>query len=500
MDTQQAIGPVRYWPMLINGKEHDGAAGAFERVSPAHDVVVGRYAQATTEDVDSAVAAARAALDAGPWRWSAGAVKARVLRRVAAAIADERDSLARIEALESGKPISQAREEMAGAAEIWFYAATLAQHTQGDAHNGIGPDHLALVVREPVGVVGVITPWNFPLLIASQKIPFALAAGCSVVAKASEFTPGTTTRLIQMLGEAGLPDGVANIVHGRGDVGAHLSTHPGTDMTSFTGSTAVGKAVMRAAADTLKHVSLELGGKNPQVVLADADLEKAVESVSWAAWFNQGECCNAGSRLLVQTEIADEFVQRLIELTRDVRTGDPLADDTEVGAIISDQHLERIDGYVRTGGGRVVAGGNRLTTDIGRYYAPTVLDDVAPGSPVATEEIFGPVLSVLRFDDLADAVRLTNDNGYGLSSGVWTRDVDAAISYARAVRAGTVWINDWMAGFPEVPFGGVGQSGIGRELGRSALDEFTESKSIVLRAGAAIGVRGTRVNTTPGSA
>jgi acyl-CoA reductase-like NAD-dependent aldehyde dehydrogenase len=320
------------------------------------------------------------------------------------------------------------------------------------------------------------------------------------VAKASEFTPGTTTRLIQMLGEAGLPDGVANIVHGRGDIGAHLGTHPGTDMTSFTGSTAVGKAVMRAAADTLKHVSLELGGKNPQVVLADADLEKAVESVSWAAWFNQGECCNAGSRLLVQTEIADEFVQRLIELTRDVRTGDPLAEDTDVGAIISDQHLERIDGYVRTGGGRVVAGGNRLTTDIGRYYAPTVLDDVTPGSPVATEEIFGPVLSVLRFDDLADAVRLTNDNGYGLSSGVWTRDVDAAISYARAVRAGTVWINDWMAGFPEVPFGGVGQSGIGRELGRSALDEFTESKSIVLRAGAAIGVRGTRVNTTPGSA
>jgi betaine-aldehyde dehydrogenase len=266
------------------------------------------------------------------------------------------------------------------------------------------------------------------------------------VVKASEFTPGTTTRLLQILREAGLPDGVANIVNGHGDIGVHLATHPGTDMTSFTGSSGVGKAVMRSAAETLMHVSVELGGKNPQVVMADADLDKAAASVSWAAWFNQGECCNAGSRLLVQSTIADEFLARVVDKTRTVRTADPLGEDTEVGAIISDQHLNKIDTYVRTGGGQVVAGGNRLDTEVGRYYAPTVLADVVPGSPVATEEIFGPVLAVLRFDDLADAVRLTNDNGYGLSAGVWTRDIDSAITYARAVRAGTVWVNDWMAG------------------------------------------------------
>lgn len=486
-----------HWPMIIGGDDHEGSAEHFERISPGHDVVVGSYAGASLEDVDAAVAAARQSFEGGPWRWTPGASKARVLRGVAAAIEAELESLARLEALESGKPISQARGEMKSAAEIWYYAATLAQHAHGDAHNGIGPEHLALVMREPIGVVAVITPWNFPLLIASQKIPFALAAGCSVVVKPSSFTPGTTTRLIQMLRESGLPDGVANIVHGGGAIGGHLASHPGTDMTSFTGSTGVGKSVMADAARSLKHVSLELGGKNPQVVLADADLEAAAASVSWGAYFNQGECCNAGSRLLVQAGVADEIVDRVVALSKQAKVGDPLADDTEVGAIISDQHLNSIDDYVKMSnevGAQVASGGERLSTDHGRFYAPTVITGVSPESRLATDEVFGPVLSVIRFDDLAEAVAITNSTPYGLSAGIWTSNVDDAVSYGRAVRAGTVWVNTWMDGFPEIPFGGVGESGIGRELGRSALDEFTESKSLILKAGRPIGVRGTEVS------
>jgi betaine-aldehyde dehydrogenase len=485
-----------HWPMIIDGSDHEGAGQAFERMSPGHDVVVGRYAGATTEDVDAAVAAARRAFEEGPWRWSAGADKARVLRGVAASIESEVESLAVLEALESGKPVSQARDEIRSSAQIWYYAATLAQHAYGDAHNGLGAAHIAMVVREPIGVAAVITPWNFPFLIASQKIPFALAAGCSVVVKASNFTPGTTARMIQMLRECGLPDGVANIVQGTGIVGRHLASHPGTDMTTFTGSTAVGRSVMSAAAETLKHVSLELGGKNPQVVMSDADLDAAAAAVSWGAYFNQGECCNAGSRLLVQSGVADEFLDRVVALSREVKVGDPLADATEMGAIISDDHLASIDEYVRSSdseGARVVSGGERLPSDRGRFYAPTVIADVSRDSKLATDEVFGPVLSVIRFDDLAEAVAITNSTEYGLSSGIWTGSIDSAVSFGRAARAGTVWVNTWMDGFPEIPFGGVGHSGVGRELGRNALDEFTESKSIVFKAGEAIGVHGTRV-------
>jgi betaine-aldehyde dehydrogenase len=457
---------------------------------------VGTYAEASQADVDTAVTAARTAFSGGPWRWASGADRARVLRGVAARIEGEIDGLALLEALESGKPISQAREEMAGAAEIWYYAATLAQHNYGDAHNGLGRDHLAMVTSEPIGIVGIITPWNFPLLIASQKIPFALAAGCSVVIKASDFTPGTTTRLVQFLHECGLPDGVANIVHGAGDVGAYLAGHPGTDMTSFTGSTGVGRAIMAAAATTLKHVSLELGGKNPQVILADADLDAAVASASWAAYFNQGECCNAGSRLLVQDEIADEVVERVAQLSKKVKVGDPLDDSTEVGAIISDAHLDTINRFVNDGtadGARLISGGQRLESAVGRFFEPTVIDYVGPATRLGTAEVFGPVLSVIRIRDLAEAVAVTNATPYGLSAGIWTSNVDAATTYARAVRAGTVWINSWMAGFPEVPFGGVGDSGIGRELGRRALDEFTESKSVVIKAGEALSIDGRAV-------
>ena len=475
------------WPNLIDGKAVEGSGAATERISPSHDQVAARYHSAAESDVDAAVAAARREFDTGTWPRTSGAERAALLRRVAARLEAERDELAYLETIESGKPITQARDEVSGAAGIWHYAAGLAQQTYGDAHNALGDGYLAMVLKEPVGVVAVITPWNFPLLIVSQKLPFALAVGCTAVVKPSDMTPGTTTRLIQILHEEGLPGGAANLVHGGGDVGQWLANHPGTDMTTFTGSTRVGRSVGVAAAQGLKKVSLELGGKNPQVIFPDADLDAAVEKVVFGAYFNQGECCNAGSRLLVHADIADDFTQRVVRRTRNVRVGDPLDPATKVGALISEHHLGVVTDYIALGeseGASVAVGGGRIAGDAGRYFSPTVLTGVPRTARVAREEIFGPVLSVVTFRDLAEAVEITNATGYGLSAGVWSRDISTALSYARATKAGTVWVNCYMDGFPEVCFGGYGASGIGRELGRTAIDEYVEHKSIVVRTGA----------------
>jgi betaine-aldehyde dehydrogenase len=484
--TEPATISARTWPNIIDGREVTGAGAEVRRDSPAHDTLVASYHAASESDVDAAVSAAHHAFGAGAWPRTSGAERAALLRRVASRIEAERDDLALTEALESGKPISQAKDEMSGAAGIWYYAATLAQHTYGDAHNALGPEYLALTVKEPVGVVGVITPWNFPLLIVSQKLPFALAVGCTAVVKPSDLTPGTTTRLVQILHEEGLPTGVVNLVLGGGDVGGWLSAHPSTHMTTFTGSTRVGHLVAQAAAKDLKKVSLELGGKNPQVIFPDADLDAALEKVVFGAYFNQGECCNAGSRLLVHTDIADEFTSRLLQRSQDVVVGDPLDPATKVGALITENHLGVVSGYVDLGrqeGASIALGGHQLTSERGRYYSPTILADVPKTARVAREEIFGPVLSVVRFADLAEAVEITNATGYGLSAGVWSRDIDTALGYARATRAGTVWINCWMDGFPEISFGGYGTSGLGRELGRTAIDEFIEHKSTIIRTG-----------------
>jgi acyl-CoA reductase-like NAD-dependent aldehyde dehydrogenase len=485
--TPPAIG-TRTWPNIIDGREVTGAGSEILRDSPAHDIPVASYHSASEADVDAAVTAARRAFDTGEWPRTSGAARAALLRRVAARVEAERDELALIETLESGKPISQAKDEISGGAGIWYYAASLAQHAYGDAHNALGPEYLAVTVKEPAGVVGVITPWNFPLLIVSQKLPFALAVGCTAVVKPSDLTPGTTTRLIQILHEEGLPAGVVNLVLGGGDVGGWLSGHPGTHMTTFTGSTGVGRLVAEAAAKDLKKVSLELGGKNPQVIFADADLDAALEKVVFGAYFNQGECCNAGSRLLVHAGIAEEFTARVLERSRDVVVGDPLDPATKVGALITDKHADVVSGYVDLGrqeGASVALGGHRLASDRGRYFSPTVLADVPKAARVAREEIFGPVLSVVRFTDLAEAVEITNATGYGLSAGVWSRDIDTALGYARAAKAGTVWVNCWMDGFPEISFGGYGASGLGRELGRTAIDEYVEHKSTIIRTGTA---------------
>jgi betaine-aldehyde dehydrogenase len=474
--------------MLIGGSLVESTTGKrFTRQSPAHGVAVGNYPLAGEEDVNRAVAAARKAFEEGAWPMMGAAERAQHLNRVAQLIRAHAQELAFIEVLESGKPIQQARGEMEGTAGLWEYAATLARHTYGDSYNNLGAQMLGLTLREPIGVVGMITPWNFPLLIISQKLPFALAVGCTAVVKPSELTPGTTLKLGNLIREGGIPDGVVNIITGDGvPAGAKLAEHPDVDMLSFTGSTEVGRLIMHAAAGNLKKVELELGGKNPQVVFADADLEAALDAVVFGVYFNMGECCNSGSRVLVERKIADTFLEAVIERSRTVRVGDPLDDATKVGALVNDEQLEKIEFYVRNGceqGAKLELGGSKRASGPGLFFEPTVFSGVNAGMRIASEEIFGPVLSVIPFDTVAEAIRIANSTMYGLSAAIWTKDVDNALQFSRRVRAGTIWVNTYMDGYPELCFGGYKQSGLGRELGRFAIDEFTELKSVQMHLG-----------------
>jgi betaine-aldehyde dehydrogenase len=476
------------YEMIIDGRDVTSSSGKrIVRQSPAHGVDVSSYPDAELVDVESAIAAARRAFDDGPWPRFSGAQRARVLRDVAAALERNIEHLAFVEVVESGKPITQATAEMRSVAELWWFAATLAQHAYGDAHNALGEHYLALTLREPVGVVGMITPWNFPLLILSQKLPFALAVGCTAVVKPSQLTSGTSLLLARMLRDAGIPDGVVNVVSGSGRVGAMLSSHPHVDMVTFTGSTEIGRAVAVAAAPTVKKVALELGGKNPMVVLADANLEEAADATVFGVFFNQGECCNSSSRVIVAEGVAEEFEERVKELTAKVVVGDPLDPATQVGAIASDEQFGKIGELVGDGlaaGAKLIAGGHPMVTEVGRFFEPTVFTGVTSGMSIATDEIFGPVLSVLRCRDLDGAIALANDTEYGLSAGIWTSDMNAATEFAKRARTGTVWVNCWMDGFPEVSFGGAKQSGLGRELGRHSIEEFTELKTITMHTGA----------------
>jgi betaine-aldehyde dehydrogenase len=479
--------PFEY-QLWINGKEEASRSGkTFERRSPAHDVVVGIYPLAGHEDTDLAVAAARQAFDQGQWPKLSGAERASCLAKSASLIREYADELALIETLESGKPIVQARNEMEWAAGIWDYAAAACRNLSGDTYNSLGEQMLGLVIREPIGVVGLITPWNFPLLIISQKLPFALAAGCTCVVKPSELTPGTTLRLGALLAEAGVPAGVVNILSGFGDpVGARLSSHSDIDMMSFTGSTEVGKLVVAASGSNLKKVGLELGGKNPQIIFADADLDAALDAAVFGICFNMGECCNSGSRLLVERTIYDKFLERLISLIQEVQVGDPLDESTKVGAIVNDEQLDKILHYIADGqrsGATLRCGGKQLKRAAGRFVEPTIFSEVGPTMAIAREEIFGPVLSVLPFDRLEEAIEIASSTPYGLSAAVWTRDLDRAFAVSRGVRAGTVWINTFMEGPAELPFGGYKESGLGRELGRSAIEEFTDLKTIQVHFG-----------------
>ena len=475
---------------LINGVWGTNADGAmFDRVSPSHGVVVSQSALGGGVETTAAIAAARAAFDAGAWSRAPAKTRAAVLLRVADLIEQQVDRIALLETLESGKPISQSRGEVAGAADLWRYAAALARQIHGDSHNTLGPDMLGVILKEPIGVVSIITPWNFPFWILSQKLPFALAAGCTCVIKPSEMTPSSTVMLGEILVQAGVPAGVVNIVLGEGQpVGALMSTHPDVDMVTFTGSTAVGKAISIAAAGTLKKVALELGGKNPQVIFPDADLASAADAITFGVYFNQGECCNSGSRIIVHDSIADDMIARVVALSRRVAFGDPLDPQTQVGAIITPAHQAKIDAHVAAAvaaGATVHLGGAPLTIPglPGQFYQPTILSGVTPDMAIARDEVFGPVLTVLRFQTADQAIELANDSVYGLSAGVWSENIHTCLDFARRVQAGTIWTNTWMDGYPELTFGGFKQSGSGRELGRYGLDEFLEIKTVTLRLG-----------------
>ncbi|NLS00507.1 aldehyde dehydrogenase family protein [Rhizobium sp. P38BS-XIX] len=478
---------VRDFKMLIDGKWEAGTSHSIERVAPSHGVLVSRYPAGTKADAERAIAAARKAFDNGAWPRMTASERANVLLKAADLIAARAEELAYLDAIEAGKPISQVRGEIAGSVDIWRYAASLARNLHGESYNTLGDGTLGVVLREAIGVVSIITPWNFPFLIVGQKLPFALAAGCTTVVKPSELTSGSTLVLGEILQEAGVPNGVVNIVTGTGaEVGAIMTSHPHVDMVSFTGSTGVGKLTMTNAAQTLKKVSLELGGKNPQIVFPDADLDAFIDAAVFGAYFNAGECCNAGSRLILHKDIASDVVRRVAELAKHVKVGDPLDPTTQVGAIITPQHLEKIGGYLagaRDSGARIAHGGETLDFGMGQFMAPTILEAVTPGMAVAREEVFGPVLSVLTFETTAEAIEIANSIDYGLSAGVWSRDFDTCLTIGRKVRAGTVWMNTFMDGTPELPFGGYKQSGLGRELGRHAVEDYTETKTLNMHVG-----------------
>lgn len=473
---------------MIAGEWLD-SADTFERRSPSHDVVVSVSAQGDEAMTERAIKAARAAFDAGDWSRISGKERAAVLLKVADLIEQNVDRIAVFETLESGKPISQSRGEVGGAADLWRYAASQARTSHGDSHNTLGEDMLGVVLKEPIGVVSIITPWNFPFWILSQKLPFALAAGCTVVIKPSEMTPTSTVMMGELLIEAGLPAGVCNIVLGHGQpVGSLMSTHTDVDMVTFTGSTAVGKLITQAASGTLKKVALELGGKNPQVICPDADLDSAADAVTFGVYFNVGQCCNSSSRIIVHEDIAEDFVKRVVALSRKVKFGDPLDPDTQVGAIVTAEHNAKIDRYVKAAvadGARLdMGGGNMAVGGLGeQFYQPTVISGVSPEMAIAREEVFGPVLVVLTYRTFDEAVALVNDSDFGLSAGIWSENMHTCMDFARRAQAGTIWTNTWMDGFPELAFGGVKQSGQGRENGRYGFEEFLEVKSLVMRIG-----------------
>lgn len=473
---------------LIAG-EWVATAETFERLSPSHGSVVSVSAKGDEAVTERAITAARDAFDSGVWSRISGKERAAVLLKVADLIEANVDHIAVQETLESGKPISQSRGEVGGSADLWRYAASLARTMHGDSHNTLGEDMLGVVLKEPIGVVSIITPWNFPFWILSQKLPFALAAGCTVVVKPSEMTPSSAVMLGELLIEAGLPAGVCNIVLGHGQpVGSLMSTHKDVDMVTFTGSTAVGKLITQASSHTLKKVALELGGKNPQVICRDADLESAADAVTFGVYFNVGQCCNSSSRIIVHKDIAEDFVARVVALSRKVKFGDPLDPDTQVGAIVTSEHNVTIDNYVQDAvadGAKLELGGDALpVAGLGnQFYQPTVISNVSPDMAIAREEVFGPVLVVLTYRTMDEAIALVNASDYGLSAGIWSENVHTCLEFARRAEAGTVWTNTWMDGYPELAFGGVKQSGQGREIGRYGFEEFLEVKSLVMRVG-----------------
>ncbi len=471
--------------LQIGGRFTEARDGATrDTLDPASGATVLTVPEAGAADVDAALSAARTAFDDGPWPRTPVQDRARLLERVADAIDAETEELAWLETLDTGKTLVESRADMDQIAQVFRYYAAEARTARGDV-NPVPTDALSLTVHEPVGVVAMITPWNYPLLQASWKIAPALAAGCTFVIKPSELTPLTTLRIGEMLQEAGLPDGVANVVLGGGAaVGAPLTEDPRVDLISFTGGIVTGRRIARAAAENVARVALELGGKNPNLVLADADLDLASDQALNAVYYHAGQVCSAGSRLLVDRSVADALTERIVDRVGRIRIGFGWEEATELGPVISPEHLEKVQGYVALAqeeGATLVAGGGRPSDPRfaqGTFLEPTVLTGLPHDGRVAREEIFGPVLTIETFDGDAEGIRLASATRTGLAAGIFSRDAARAMRAARRLRFGTVWLNDFHPYFPEAPWGGFGESGIGRELGRTGLAEYQEEKHL----------------------
>lgn len=483
MQAVDAPAPGR---LLIAGEWRDAvSAKSFTTINPADESVITTVAEAGPDDVAAAVNAARAAFESGPWRAMGASDRARILRKMADLIRERVARLALLETLDTGKTLfDSGKIEVPFAASLFdFYAG--ASTTIGGRTPQAREDAFLYTRREPVGVVAAIVPWNFPFLLTSWKVAPALAAGCVVIVKPASQTPLTALELGQIGLDAGLPPGVLQIVPGSGSkVGKELVRHPGVDKVAFTGSTEVGKGILRDAADTVKRTTMELGGKSPNIVFGDADLEAAVRGAFNGIFYNKGECCAAGSRLLVDKPVHAEFVARLAERADAVVLGDPREKTTRMGPVVSAEQLANVLRYIESGktqGATVAAGGRRadeVNGGKGFFVRPTVFDGVTSEMTIAREEIFGPVLSVIEFDGTDDAVAKANATPYGLAAGVWTRDLTKAHKVARAIRAGTVWVNTYNLYDPSLPFGGFKESGFGRELGLEALDSYLETKSV----------------------
>jgi len=473
--------------LLLGGASVAAAEGGRLRVTnPATGELLLEVSSAGPKDVDAAVRAARAAFDTGPWPRMNASARGRLLRKLSEALWERREEFALVESLNNGKTFKEALSgDVAPGAATLAYSAEWANKVLGEVAPVDGP-FLTYVLREPVGVVAAIVPWNYPTSLACWKLGPALAVGCTVVLKPSEWTPLTALKLGELAREVGLPDGVLNVLPGEGDpAGEALARHPGVDKVAFTGSIRTARRLLHASADTnLKRLSLELGGKSPQIVLADADFEAAIDACFWGIFGSKGEVCSAGSRVLVQKEVYPAFVERLVARAKALRVGDPLDPQTQMGAQVSARQVDSLLGYVASGkadGARLLTGGGRDADGPkarGNFFQPTVFGDVRPGMRIAEEEIFGPVLACMRVTDADEAVALANATRYGLGASLWTKDVARAHALARRLRSGVVWINCFNEFDDAAPFGGVKESGWGRDLSHHALDNYLETKTV----------------------
>src|SRR5215510_1180891 len=482
MSVAATVEGKLFGQLFINGAWRDSAA-RLDVVNPATEATLGTVGAAAARDIDDAVSAARAAL-AGPWRSLSARERGRFLSKMSQRILERADEFARLETLHNGKPIFESRQiEIPAAAECLEYYAGWADKVMGETIPVRG-NYLTYTLREPLGVVAAIVPWNFPLLLAVWKVAPALATGNVVILKPASQTPLTALALGEIAVEVGLPAGVLNVITGPGSsVGQAIVEHPGIDKIAFTGDTSTGKGIMRAAAETLKKITLELGGKSPNIVLPDADLDAALRGATTGIFYGKGEVCAAGSRLLVDRTIKDQFMEKLAARAKKMLAGDPLDPKTRYGALASRKQLETVQRYVdvaKKEGASLVAGGGRadIGTGKGYFFQPTVFDNVAPEMTIAREEIFGPVLATIEFSDLDEAIARANDSQYGLAAAVWTRDVKKAHYVARRLQAGTVWINTYNIYDTAAPFGGYKASGFGREMSAHALEHYTQVKSV----------------------